>query len=98
MNRHKKQSHFPSRFTPNNAKIALDDRVLWLKMPNCQRIFWDPNAFRPELTDILEDKKEYGVNILFDSENLSNGELIKFPRRLVVNMPSKKKTIFVNVR
>ena len=80
-----------------NNMIIIRDGVLWLRKGEGY-IFWDLGAFRPDPRDFLKKDTYYRGTIHFDYENLSKGEKITFPRRLIVRLGKKSKENFINVR
>ena len=81
-------------------RVMLEDGILWLTLTEREggkKIFWDPESFRPNLQERLEDSIEYKTDVSLDEENLSNGRLVRFPRSITIYFNSSEKT-FVNVR
>jgi hypothetical protein len=80
-------------------RIILTDDILWLLPPISDKktkpIFWDSESFRPNLRKKLKNNLEYKSSILFDKENLPNGDIIYFPRKITVLSTNK---IFVTIR
>ena len=83
-----------------NGQVTLESGVLWVKILDdrkSKKIFWDPGSFRPDIEEKLKDGVEYKTEILFDRENLPDGEVINFIRSIIIHFDSDKK-MFVNVR
>jgi hypothetical protein len=82
-------------------RIILKDGILWL-LPSVNDkktnpIFWDSEAFRPSLQENIKDNVKYKAYILFDKENLLNGDIIYFPRNITIILNNYKK-LFTTVR
>jgi len=73
------------------SKILIDGSVLWIG----KNIFWDTGSFRPDMKLYLKDKKPYKAIINFDQENLQNGDIVSYPKKLTVE---SNNNIFINIR
>jgi hypothetical protein len=73
--------------------IIVRDNVLWI-----DNIFWDINAFRPGLKENLSMDKVYKADVKFEEENLQNGNIIKYPKKIVLKNISGVEKNFINIR
>lgn len=76
-----------------DGTIVIKNGIMWFTLPSKKISFWDVISFRPDIKGQLKDNTSYKVRIHFSKENLTNGDLIFVPRKIVVNSMS-----FVNVR
>jgi hypothetical protein len=73
--------------------IVLKDNVVWI-----DNMFWDIGAFRPNLKEYLSLNKKYRADINFEEENLQDGNIIKYPKKISVKNISGSEKYFINIR
>lgn len=83
----KKESHF------DLVTVRRDGDVLWIN----DNIFWEIGAFRPNISDLLKEHREYRAKVHFDKENLTDGMIIIIPRMVKIKSDGDLYH-FVNIR
>jgi len=74
----------------SNCTIFLDDKnTLWIN-----NIFWDSEAFRPDLKLFLKNGITYDAKIKYAKENLQSGNVVIYPKKISLD----KSRIFINIR
>jgi hypothetical protein len=73
--------------------IIVRDNVLWI-----DNIFWDISAFRPNLKEYLSIDKMYQANVKFEEENLQDGNIIIYPKKIVLKNKLGSEKYFINIR
>ena len=101
MGRREKQSHnFSRELSPEyiSTQIYLEkDPTYAMWYGEKHDMFWDSTAFRPDPRELLTPGKKYPGRILLDRENLSEGQIVVFPKKIEVILASKR-IKFVNIR